>query len=91
MLIIQPDLHPQFAILGLLIGIVYVTFAYAIAYFGGGGLFCLQFSPPCAKNCPIIRSWTSGRYRDILPRNLVIKPITRFIWLVIYHTFNAMG
>ena len=35
MLIIQPDLHPQFAILGLLIGIVYVTFAYAIAYFGG--------------------------------------------------------
>ena len=52
MLIIQPDLHPQFAILGLLIGIVYVTFAYAIAYFGGG-YFVYSFLHPAPKIAPL--------------------------------------
>ena len=48
MLIIQPDSTSQFAILGLLIGIVYVTFAYAIAYFGGG-YFVYSFLHPAPK------------------------------------------
>ncbi len=52
MLIIQPNLHPQFAILGLVIGIVYVAFAYAIAYFGGG-YFVYSFLHPAPKIAPL--------------------------------------
>ncbi|MEC8540305.1 MAG: hypothetical protein VXY53_00500 [Candidatus Thermoplasmatota archaeon] len=52
MLIIQPNLHPQFAILGLVIGIVYLAFAYAIAYFGGG-YFVYSFLHPAPKIAPL--------------------------------------
>ena len=34
LLLVNPDLKPQFAIIGLLMGIAYVTFAYLFAYFG---------------------------------------------------------
>ena len=52
MLIVVPDLSPQFAVFGLLIGILYITFAYLFAYFGSG-YFVYEFLHPKPKIAPI--------------------------------------
>ena len=52
MLIIRPDLSPKLAVFGLLIGIVYITFAYLFAYFGGG-YFVYGFLHPKPKIAPL--------------------------------------
>ena len=53
LLIVNPALEPQFAIIGLLMGIVYVTFAYLFAYFGGGYIV-YSFLHPKPKIAPIL-------------------------------------
>jgi hypothetical protein len=53
LLIVNPELKPQFAIIGLLIGIVYVTFAYLFAYFGGGYIV-YSFLHPKPKIAPVL-------------------------------------
>ena len=52
MLIVVPDLSPQLAVFGLLIGILYITFAYLFAYFGDG-YFVYGFLHPRPKIAPI--------------------------------------
>ena len=52
MLIVTPDLNPQLAVFGLLIGILYITFAYLFAYFGKG-YFVYGFLHPRPKIAPI--------------------------------------
>ena len=53
LILLQPELKPEFAIIGLLIGIVYVTFAYLFAYFGGGYI-AYSFLHPKPKIAPIL-------------------------------------
>ena len=53
LILLQPELKPEFAIIGLLIGIVYVTFAYLFAYFGGGYIV-YSFLHPKPKIAPIL-------------------------------------
>ena len=52
LLLVRPDLAAEFAIFGLLIGIVYISFAYALAYFGPG-YFVYSFLHPQPKIAPI--------------------------------------
>lgn len=52
MLIVTPDLNPQLAVFGLLIGILYLTFAYFFAYFGDG-YFVYGFLHPRPKVAPV--------------------------------------
>lgn len=52
MLIVTPDLNPQLAVFGLLIGILYLTFAYLFAYFGDG-YFVYGFLHPRPKIAPV--------------------------------------
>ena len=52
MLIVTPDLNPQLAVFGLLIGILYLTFAYLFAYFGDG-YFVYGFLHPRPKVAPV--------------------------------------
>ena len=52
MLIVVPDLSPQLAVFGLLIGVLYITFAYLFAYFGEG-YFVYGFLHPRPKIAPI--------------------------------------
>ena len=52
MLIVTPDLNPQLAVFGLLIGILYITFAYLFAYFGDGYLV-YGFLHPRPKIAPV--------------------------------------
>ena len=49
----QPDLDWQLAIFGLVIGIIYTTFAYLFALFGGG-YYVYSFIDPRIKYGPII-------------------------------------
>ncbi|MED5309086.1 MAG: hypothetical protein VYA95_07020, partial [Candidatus Thermoplasmatota archaeon] len=53
LILVRPDLEPQFAIIGILTGIVYVTFAYLFAYFGGGYVV-YSFLHPKPKIAPIL-------------------------------------
>ena len=53
LILLQPELKPEFAVIGLLIGIVYVTFAYSFAYFGGGYIV-YSFLHPKPKIAPIL-------------------------------------
>ena len=53
LILLQPELRPEFAVIGLLIGIVYVTFAYSFAYFGGGYIV-YSFLHPKPKIAPIL-------------------------------------
>jgi hypothetical protein len=53
LLIVNPALEPQFAIIGLLMGIAYVTFAYLFAYFGGGYIV-YSFLHPKPKVAPVL-------------------------------------
>lgn len=53
LILLQPELKSEFAITGLLIGIVYVTFAYLFAYFGGGYI-AYSFLHPKPKIAPVL-------------------------------------
>jgi len=53
LILLQPELRPQFAIVGLFMGIVYVVFSYLFAYFGGGYIV-YSFIHPRPKIAPIL-------------------------------------
>ena len=53
LILVRPDLEPQFAIIGILTGILYVTFAYLFAYFGGGYVV-YSFLHPKPKIAPLL-------------------------------------
>ena len=53
LILLQPELKPEFAIIGLFIGIVYVAFSYLFAYFGGGYIV-YSFLHPKPKIAPIL-------------------------------------
>ena len=52
LLMIEPELLPQLAIFGLLIGIVYLIFAYWLAYYSGG-YFVYSFLHPKPRTAPV--------------------------------------
>jgi hypothetical protein len=53
LIILRPNLIPEFAIFGLFLGIIYVVFAYLFAYFGGGYL-AYSFLHPKPKIAPLL-------------------------------------
>ena len=53
LILVRPNLEPQFAIIGILTGIFYVTFAYLFAYFGGGYIV-YSFLHPKPKIAPVL-------------------------------------
>ena len=53
LIILRPNLIPEFAIFGLFLGIIYVVFSYLFAYFGGGYL-AYSFIHPKPKIAPFI-------------------------------------
>ena len=53
LILVRPNLEPQFAIIGILTGIFYVTFAYLFAYLGGGYIV-YSFLHPKPKIAPVL-------------------------------------
>ena len=86
MLIVTPDLNPQLAVFGLLIGILYITFAYLFAYFGDG-YFVYGFLHPRPKIAPIFVTGLACSiaifYFGLWYVNLVAKYNHWLSWLMI--------
>ncbi len=86
MLIIVPDLKPQLAVFGLLIGILYLTFGYLLAYFGGG-YFVYGFLHPKPKIAPIFVTGLACSiaifYLGLWYVNMVSEANYRLSWLII--------
>lgn len=81
MLMVQPNLSPQFALFGLLIGIAYVAFAYAVAYFGGG-YFVYSFLHPKPKIAPVFAIGLASSIAVFYLGIWVLSSINdSFIWL----------
>jgi hypothetical protein len=55
LIIIQPTLHPEFAVFGLFFGLIYVIFAYIFAFYGGG-FYVYTFIDPRLKFAPLLMS-----------------------------------
>jgi len=102
LLLNRPELSAEFAIFGLLIGIVYITFAYLLAYFGPG-YFVYSFLHPQPKIAPLFATglalcialfylglWLITRLGDsLLWLQLVI--ITAWLLLIVQFRINENG
>ncbi len=51
MIVTKPNLQPEFGLFGIIIGIIYLTFAYLWAFFGGG-YYIYTFIDPRMKSSP---------------------------------------
>ena len=54
-MLVAPTLHPEFALYGIGMGLVYVSFAYVFAY-QGGGYYVYSFIDPRLRYAPIVMS-----------------------------------
>ena len=102
LLLNRPELSAEFAIFGLLIGIVYITFAYLLAYFGPG-YFVYSFLHPQPKIAPLFATglalcialfylglWLITQLGDsLLWLQLVI--ITAWLLLIVQFRINENG
>ncbi len=70
LIITKPSLSWEFAIFGIIIGIIYVVFAYIFAIWGGG-FFVYNFIDPRIKYAPIIMSLLA----------LIIALFYIFVWV----------
>jgi hypothetical protein len=55
LVLVAPTLHPEFALYGIGMGLVYVSFAYVFAY-QGGGYYVYSFIDPRLRYAPIVMS-----------------------------------
>ena len=91
LVLLQPMLEPQFAIIGLIMGLIYVTFAYLFAYFGGGYIV-YSFLHPKPKIAPILvfvlaglisLSYTGLWYVSTLNRMITIPIIAVWVSMIV--------
>ena len=91
LVLLQPILEPQFAIICLIMGLIYVTFAYLFAYFGGGYIV-YSFLHPKPKIAPILvfvlaglisLSYTGLWYVSTLNRMITIPIIAVWVSMIV--------
>ena len=91
LVLLQPILEPQFAIIGLFMGLIYVTFAYLFAYFGGGYIV-YSFLHPKPKIAPILvfvlaglisLSYTGLWYVSTLNRMITIPILAVWVSMIV--------
>ena len=91
LVLLQPILEPQFAIIGLIMGLIYVTFAYLFAYFGGGYIV-YSFLHPKPKIAPILvfvlaglisLSYTGLWYVSTLNRMITIPILAVWVSMIV--------
>ena len=91
LVLLQPILEPQFAIICLIMGLIYVTFAYLFAYFGGGYIV-YSFLHPKPKIAPILvfvlaglisLSYTGLWYVSTLNRMITIPILAVWVSMIV--------
>ena len=89
LLIVNPALKPQFAIIGLLMGIAYVTFAYLFAYFGGGYIV-YSFLHPKPKIAPVLVFVLAGMIALFYTGLWFVSTLDRVFAIPILFVWNSL-
>ena len=86
----QPELHPEFALFGLLLGILYALFAYPFAYFWGG-YYVYGFIDPRLRFAPLLQSGLASAISifylglwlasELLSFSRVLGILILFVWV----------
>jgi hypothetical protein len=97
-ILIQPKLHPEFAVFGLLFGLIYTIFAYIFAFYGGG-YYAYDFIDPRLKFAPLLMSGLAAAIAifylglwalsQLLSYNLLIGTIALGVWVSIIVQFRS--
>ena len=99
MILLSPNLAPEFALFGLFFGIIYLSFAYINAYYGGG-FFVYSFLHPKPKIAPIfavglatslavfyLGLWLVSEVRQT---NIWLSGITMIVWVLLVIQFKPV-
>lgn len=89
-LLAQPQLQPEFALFGLLLGVVYAAFAYPFAAFWKG-YYVYGFIDPRLKYAPLLQSGLAGAISvfylglwissELVSYNFILGFLVLFLWV----------
>lgn len=97
-ILIQPELHPSFALFGLLIGLLYALFAYPFATFGGG-YYVYGFIDPRLRYAPFLLSGLAGAISvfylgvwlvtQLMSLSTLLSSLVLIVWVCLILQFRA--
>jgi len=97
-ILVQPELFPQFAFFGMILGTLYAIFAFLFAFFGGG-YYAYSFLDPRLRYAPLWLSGLAGAIAlfylglwgvtQLLPYNVWIESIVLLIWVSLIVQFRS--
>lgn len=98
LIFIQPTLYPEFALFGLLCGLIYAIFAYLFAFYGGG-YYVYNFIDPRLRFAPLLMSGLAVAIAifylglwglsQLLSYNVLIGTIVLGVWVSIIVQFRS--
>ena len=98
LLLVQPKLHPEFAVFGLIFGLIYTIFAYIFAFYGGG-YYAYSFIDPRFRLAPFLMSGLAvaiaifylglWALSQLLNYNFLIGTIVLLVWVSIIVQFRS--
>ena len=99
MIMVSPRLAPEFALFGLFFGIIYLSFAYMNAYYGGG-FFVYSFLHPKPKIAPIFAVGLASSLAvfylglwlvsEVRQTNIWLSGITMIVWVLLVIQFKPV-
>ena len=99
MILVSPNLVPEFALFGLFFGIIYLSFAYVNAYYGGG-FFVYSFLHPKPKIAPIFAVGLASSLAvfylglwlvsEVRQTNIWLSGITMIVWVLLVIQFKPV-
>ena len=99
MILVSPNLAAEFALFGLFFGIIYLSFAYVNAYYGGG-FFVYSFLHPKPKIAPIFAVGLASSLAvfylglwlvsEVRQTNIWLSGITMIVWVLLIIQFKPV-
>ena len=99
MILVSPNLAAEFALFGLFFGIIYLSFAYVNAYYGGG-FFVYSFLHPKPKIAPIFAVGLASSLAvfylglwlvsEVRQTNIWLSGITMIVWVLLIVQFKPV-
>ena len=99
MILVSPNLASEFALFGLFFGIIYLSFAYVNAYYGGG-FFVYSFLHPKPKIAPIFAVGLASSLAvfylglwlvsEVRQTNIWLSGITMIVWVLLVIQFKPV-
>lgn len=97
-LLVQPQLFPSFAFIGIILGALYAVFAYCFAFFGGG-YYSYSFLDPRVRYAPLWLSGLAGAIAlfylgiwlviHLLSLNTLIGSVVLATWVILILQFRS--